>query len=59
MQKGYKTTEFWLTTITTLLTLVNQGGFIGVPLPVEALAGVIGSVMAYNVSRGIAKVGKK
>lgn len=59
MQKGYKTTEFWLTALGSLLTLANQSGLVGAPLPTEAVMSVAGMLAAYVGSRGIAKAGKK
>jgi hypothetical protein len=55
MKTGYKTTEFWVTVVTSILTLLNQSGFIGTPLPVEAIAGIVGLVATYALSRGLAK----
>lgn len=59
MSKGYKTSEFWLTAMGSLLTLANQSGFIGVPLPTDAVMSMAGMLAAYVGSRGLAKVGKK
>lgn len=50
---GYKTTEFWLTVIVGLLTLVN-----GIPLPEKYEGFVLAALsIAYALSRGIAKKG--
>jgi hypothetical protein len=50
---GYKTTEFWLTTVLAVLTLL--GTF---PLPGKFEAVVAGALTAaYTVSRGLAKAG--
>lgn len=50
---GIKTTEFWLTIVISLLTLVN-----GIPLP-DKYEGVVVAALgaAYAISRGIAKNG--
>lgn len=52
-KSGYKTTEFWLTVITSLMVVVD-----GVPLP-EKFEGVVIAVLgaAYALSRGLAKKG--
>lgn len=50
---GYKTTEFWLTTVLAILTLL--GTF---PLPPKFEAVVAGALAAaYSISRGLAKAG--
>ena len=37
--KGYKTTEFWMTLVTTVFTLLNQSGALGnVVIPPETVA---------------------
>ncbi len=56
-KKGYKTTEFWLTTLGSILTLLNQSGAIGTPLPLEPIMAILGSISAYALSRGVAKKG--
>ena len=57
MTKGYKTTEFWVTTLTSLVVIANQSGILGdFVLPVEAIATIAGIVGAYIVSRGVAKI---
>ena len=57
MTKGYKTTEFWLTAIASIGTLLNQSGALGIALPIEAILGVVGAISSYTVSRGLAKKG--
>lgn len=52
---GYKTTEFWLTAFTSAATLANQSGLLGTPIPVEALTGLVGMVVAYTGGRSFAK----
>ena len=57
MKPGYKTSEFWVTAITSLGTVVNQSGLLGsFTLPVEAIATIAGIVATYVLSRGIAKL---
>lgn len=50
---GYKTTEFWVAIVVSLLTLLN-----GIPLP-EKFEGVVVALtgVAYVLSRGLAKSG--
>jgi len=56
MTKGYKTTEFWAATITSLGVIANQSGLLGsFVLPVEALAAIAVMVSGYIISRGLAK----
>lgn len=56
MKTGYKTTEFWVTLITTLGTLLNQAGILGsVVLPVESIATVGGIVASYVIGRSYVK----
>lgn len=52
-KKGYRTSEFWITIVGSLLVVLD-----GIPLPEKyegAVAGLIGA--AYIISRGIAKKG--
>lgn len=50
-KKGWKTTEFWFTAITSLLVAFN-----GIPLPESAEGYVIAALAGlYAVSRGLAK----
>lgn len=50
---GYKTTEFWVAVVVSLLTLLD-----GIPLPEKFEAIVIGAItVAYALSRGLAKKG--
>jgi len=55
MKSGYKTSEFWLTALGSILTLANQSGLIGVPLPTEAVMSLAGMIAAYIGSRGYVK----
>lgn len=57
LTKGYKTTEFWVTTLSSLAVIANQSGLLGdFILPVEAIATIAGIVGSYVISRGVAKV---
>lgn len=50
---GYKTTEFWLTVVTSILVVLN-----GIPLPEKYEGFVVAALGAvYALSRGIAKKG--
>lgn len=56
MKQGYKTTEFWVTSITSLATILNQSGLLGsIVLPIEAVSSIAAIVVGYAISRGIAK----
>lgn len=52
-KKGYRTTEFWVAAVVSLLTVLD-----GVPLP-EKFEGFVlaGIAVAYTLSRGFAKSG--
>lgn len=52
-KEGYKTTEFWLTVVTSVLVVLN-----GIPLP-EKYEGIVVAALAalYTLSRGTAKQG--
>lgn len=57
MTKGYKTTEFWIATLSSVAVILNQSGILGsFVLPVEAIATVAGVIGSYVISRGIAKL---
>lgn len=57
MKTGYKTTEFWVTTLSSIAVILNQSGLLGsFVLPVEAIATVAGIIGAYVISRGVAKL---
>lgn len=52
-KEGYKTTEFWLTAVLVLLTVLDV-----IPLPESYEAYVAGALgVAYTLSRGLAKKG--
>lgn len=56
MTKGYKTSEFWVKVVTTVLTLVNASGALGeYTIPIEGILPVIALAVGYIVSRGMAK----
>lgn len=55
-KQGYKTTEFWTVTVTSIVGLLNQAGILGsVVLPAEALASIAGIVASYVIGRSIVK----
>lgn len=57
MKKGIHTSEFWVTTATSLLVALNQSGILGdIVLPIESIVGIVGAVAAYVISRGLAKL---
>lgn len=52
-KEGYKTTEFWLMVVISILTVVD-----GIPLPEKYEAAVVAALgVAYALSRGLAKKG--
>lgn len=55
---GYKTSEFWLTTLATLVSIALASGAVGEGTQAEKVIGyiVMGlNVAGYSVSRGLAK----
>lgn len=57
MKPGYKTSEFWVTTITSIVVALNTSGILGsFTLPTEAIATIAGIVASYILSRGVAKL---
>lgn len=56
MKAGWRTTEFWISVLTTVASLV--GGLSGSLPPRWGLAASTLAGAAYTVSRGIAKHGK-
>lgn len=49
---GYKTSEFWMTAMVTIISLLNQSGLLGsIVMPPETLAAVIMPIMTYIISR--------
>lgn len=58
-KSGYKTSEFWVTALTSIATVLNQSGVLGsFVLPTEAIATIAGIVASYVISRGLAKLKK-
>lgn len=55
MKSGWKTSEFWVTTVTSIVTIINQAD-LGFTLPTEAIATIAGLAATYILSRGIAKM---
>jgi hypothetical protein len=55
MEKGYKTSEFWVTTFASIGSILNQAGFLGAPLPVDAIAYLVGLVAPYVLGRSVIK----
>lgn len=55
---GYKTTEFWLSAVATIISLAFASGVISEGSQIEKVVGFIAAALAslgYSVSRGIAK----
>ncbi len=58
MKSGYKTTEFWLTAIASVLGLLFASGVISDGSQVDKILGMASTVLSgcgYSVSRGLAK----
>ena len=53
MTKGMKSSEFYLAVATVIATVLAD--VVGIDLSPTALSGIIGTVMAYILSRGMAK----
>lgn len=58
MKSGIKTTEFWLTAATAVVTVLNASGLLPFAIPQETVLQIVGTVAAYVLSRGVAKIGK-
>jgi hypothetical protein len=61
VKPGYKTTEFWLTIIATVIGLLESSGVIGAGTQAEHVIGMVAGILTalgYTVSRGIAKKGQ-
>ena len=54
MEKGIKSSEFWLGLIALILTYLNKE--LGWNVPVEAIISVLGLVATYIIGRTIYKV---
>jgi len=53
---GYKTTEFWVVTLSTLLTILNQSGSIGErPMPIGTVLSISSVVIIYTLGRSLVK----
>lgn len=55
VKPGYRTSEFWLTVITTAWQLLNLSGIWDFVPDSVSLGAATASVTAYTVSRGLAK----
>ena len=58
MKDGYKTTEFWLTAVASILGLLFASGVISEGSQVDKMLGMASTVLAgmgYSVSRGLAQ----
>jgi hypothetical protein len=56
MKSGIKTTEFWLTAATAVVTVLNASGLLPFVIPQETVLQIVGTVAAYVLSRGVAKI---
>lgn len=57
MKPGIKTTEFWLTLATAIVTVLNAAHFLPFVIPQDTVLQIVGGVSAYVLSRGVAKIG--
>lgn len=58
---GFKTTEFWLTALAQIVSLLFASGVIRDGSTIDTALGIIAAVLAsagYSVSRGLAKAGE-
>lgn len=58
MKPGYKTTEFWLSSIAVLLSALFASGILGdggMDLTIASLVATILGAMGYSVSRAVVK----
>jgi hypothetical protein len=53
--KGYKTSEFWIGTVATVGSILNQSGALGAPLPVDLISQLLYLVMSYIGGRSAIK----
>ena len=61
MKAGYKTTEFWLTVVASIVGLLFASGAIAEGSDLDKIMGMGATVLAgmgYSVSRGISKHNK-
>ena len=56
MKTGWKTSEFWVALVAANIAVFNT--HLGLNLPGEAVAAVVGVAAAYALSRGVAKLGQ-
>ena len=56
MKAGWKTTEFLLTLATAIVTGLNAANILPFVIPQDTVLQVVGSVAAYVLSRGVAKI---
>lgn len=57
MKDGYKTSEFWVSAISSIALVLNQSGILGeFVLPIEAIGTIAGIIASYVISRGVAKL---
>ena len=52
---GYKTSEFYLAVLASVITLLNQSGLLGHPVPSDAIMSIAGMVATYAASRAVVK----
>lgn len=60
MKPGYKTTEFWLSSLATVIGILAASGVIVEGSQLNQIVGLAASVLAslgYSISRGMAKGG--
>ena len=54
--KGYKTSEFWVTTVTSLVVALNSSGILGaVQIPTGIIQTLVGLAVSYILGRSIVK----
>lgn len=61
MKPGYKTTEFWFSTVAAVVGIAFASGAIAEGSNIDKILGMAATVLAglgYSVSRGIAKKGE-
>lgn len=56
VKPGWKTTEFWLSVVTSLGVLLNQSGILGaLQIPIDGVATIAGVIATYVASRAWTK----
>lgn len=58
IKPGWKSSEFWLALFGSTMTLLNQSGLLGTPIPTDAVMTVGGILGTYILGRGVAKSAK-